>query len=450
MADAHEQLTASELSPRWRRRFVARERLSRSLVVVPGLYMLVALVLAELIPALEGERDVLSLELDPDTARTILSAVAGGMIAFTGLVVSIAVVVVQFGASQYTPRLVSRFQRDPVVKHALGLFVAPTVFSLVSLRTITPDVAPSITILVNLVLLVVAVLAFFALVERLLDLLRPRRIIGLVVDRAAEAVHDVYPFPLGAAPPAGAEPAPSVTAEVLHEGRPAVLSALDRARLVRAAKAADVRIELDVGIGGYVPTGTPLYRVCGDAARLDLAELRRAALFADERTIAQDPAFAIRAIVDLALRALSAAINDPTTAVQAIDGLEALLLELAGRDLERGRITDEEGRSARLPAAGLDRAARPLADGAPPLWRRRAAGRAPPARAAADAARPDAGRPPRRARRAPRAARRRRGGRVRRPGRARPRVQARSHGDRQPGLIRLRHPAASACSTIRV
>ena len=343
MADAHEQLSASELSPRWRRRFVARERLSRSLVVVPGLYMLVALVLAELIPALEGERDVLSLELDPDTARTILSAVAGGMIAFTGLVVSIAVVVVQFGASQYTPRLVSRFQRDPVVKHALGLFVAPTVFSLVSLRTITPDVAPSITILVNLVLLVVAVLAFFALVERLLDLLRPRRIIGLVVDRAAEAVHDVYPFPLGAAPPADAEPAPSVIAEVLHEGRPAVLSALDRARLVRAAKAADVRIELDVGIGGYVPTGTPLYRVCGDAARLDLAELRRAALFADERTIAQDPAFAIRAIVDLALRALSAAINDPTTAVQAIDGLEALLLELAGRDLERGRITDEEG-----------------------------------------------------------------------------------------------------------
>jgi uncharacterized membrane protein len=92
-----------------------------------------------------------------------------------------------------------------------------------------------------------------------------------------------------------------------------------------------------------VAPGAPLYRVRGDPARLDLAELRRATLFADERTIAQDPAFAIRAIADLALRALSPAVNDPTTAVQAIDGLEAMLLELAERDLERGHITDAEG-----------------------------------------------------------------------------------------------------------
>src|SRR5215207_9036655 len=165
MADAHEQLSTSELSPRWRTRFIARERVSRSLVLVPTVYIVVAVALGLLIPVLEGDSDLLSLDLDPDTARTILSAVAGGMIAFTGLVVSIAVVVVQFGASQYTPRLVSRFQRDPGVKHALGMFVAPTIFALVSLRTIKPDVAPSVTIVVNLALLVVAVLAFFALVE---------------------------------------------------------------------------------------------------------------------------------------------------------------------------------------------------------------------------------------------------------------------------------------------
>ena len=62
----------------------------------------------------------------------MLSAVASGMIAFTGLVVSIAVVVVQFGASQYTPRLVGRFRRDAVVKHSLGIFIAPAIFALVS------------------------------------------------------------------------------------------------------------------------------------------------------------------------------------------------------------------------------------------------------------------------------------------------------------------------------
>jgi uncharacterized membrane protein len=102
-----------------------REWLSRSLVLVPSLYIVVALALGELVPRAEGERDLLALKLDPDTARAILSAEASGMIAFTGLVVSIGVVVVQFGASQYTPRLVARFTRDPVVKHSLGISSRP-------------------------------------------------------------------------------------------------------------------------------------------------------------------------------------------------------------------------------------------------------------------------------------------------------------------------------------
>ena len=71
--------------------------------------------------------------------------------------------------------------------------------------------------------------------------------------------------------------------------------------------------------------------------------LRKGVILAEERTITQDPAFALRAIVDIALRALSPAVNDPTTAVQALDGIDALLLEFAARDLQRGRITGEDG-----------------------------------------------------------------------------------------------------------
>jgi uncharacterized membrane protein len=121
------------------------------------------------------------------------------MIAFTGLVVSIAVVVVQFGASQYTPRLVSRFRRDPIVKHALGAFIAPAIFSLVSLGSIGRNgatVVPSVAITVALALLIGAVLAFYGLVGRLLDLLRPRRIVGQIVDDAARAIRETYPFAL--------------------------------------------------------------------------------------------------------------------------------------------------------------------------------------------------------------------------------------------------------------
>ena len=341
-----DQLSASERSASWRTRFLLREWVAGSLFVIPTLYMATALALAEILPRIEGSRDVLSLNFANDTARTFYSAVAGGMIAFTGLVVSIAVVVVQFGASQYTPRLVSRFRRDPIVKHALGAFIAPAMFSLVSLGSIGRDgatVVPSVAITVALALLVGAVLAFYGLVGRLLDLLRPRRIVGQIVDEAARAIRAAYPFALrDAPPPAVAEYAP-VTTMVCHEGRPGVVSALDRARLVRAATAAGAVIEVRFGIGGYVPTGADLFAIRGGAQGVDRAELRKGVILAEERTFTQDPAFALRAIVDIALRALSPAVNDPTTAVQALDGIDALLLEFAARDLERGRITGEDG-----------------------------------------------------------------------------------------------------------
>jgi uncharacterized membrane protein len=247
------QLSASERSPSWRTRFLLREWVAGSLFVIPTLYMAVALALAEILPRLEGSRDVLSLNFENDTARTFYSAVAGGMIAFTGLVVSIAVVVVQFGASQYTPRLVSRFRRDPIVKHALGAFIAPAIFSLVSLGSIGRNgatVVPSVAITVALALLLGAVLAFYGLVGRLLDLLRPRRIIGQIVDHAARAIRDAYPFALREGPSPAAAGHPPVTTVVRHEGRPGVVSALDRARLVRAATAAGAMIEVRFGIGG--------------------------------------------------------------------------------------------------------------------------------------------------------------------------------------------------------
>lgn len=341
-----QQLSAHERSGSWGRSFRLREARARSLVFVPCLYIVLALALGELVPVVEGNRDLLSLGIDPDTARTILSSVASGMIAFTGLVVSIAVVVVQFGASQYTPRLVARFRSDPIVKHALGVFAAPAIYALVSLRNIGSKgstVVPSLTVVLNLLLLIAAMVVFFVLVSRLLDLLRPRRLIAQVVKRASHAIAEAYPFALGQAPGPQLPDVSPVTVAVAHEGSAKVLSALDRGRIVRAANTADVVVEVAVGIGTFVPSGSPLFLIHGPSERLDVGELRRSAILAEERTITQDPAFAIRALVDIALRALSPAVNDPTTAVQVVDGIEELLIELAPRDLERTLIADEQG-----------------------------------------------------------------------------------------------------------
>jgi uncharacterized membrane protein len=329
----------------WGSRFRAREWLDRSWIVVPALYIVAALALGKLIPSLESDgTGPFGLHLDQDSARSILEAVAGGMIAFTGFVVSVAVVVVQFGASQYTPRLVLRFRRDIVVKHALGIFIAPALYALVSLFDVGDGEVPNLTVAVAVLLLVSAVFAFFALVARLLDLLRPRRLYDQLRDGCERAVDQVYPRPFDdtVADPATALPPPGDA--ISFHGRSGVLSALDRPALVELATAAGTTIEVLLPVGSYVQHGAPLFRLRGDTSNQPPHKaLERAAIVAEERTLTQDPAFAIRAIVDIAIRALSPAVNDPTTAVQGLDVLEAILQLLARRDLGAGLVDDADG-----------------------------------------------------------------------------------------------------------
>ena len=96
-------------------------------------------------------------------------------------------------------------------------------------------------------------------------------------------------------------------------------------------------------VGDTVIDGMPLLRVHGGARPLDERKLRRLVSLGAERTFEQDPKYAIRILVDIAIKALSPAINDPTTAVQALDQLEDLLLRLGRRSLAAGRARDASG-----------------------------------------------------------------------------------------------------------
>jgi uncharacterized membrane protein len=327
-------------------RFRVREWLARSWIVIPSAYVIAALVLGELVPEIDRHtNDLFGLNLSADSARDILSSVASGMITFTGLVVSVAVVVVVFGAGQYTPRLVLRFRRDPLIKHALGIFIAPALYALISLRNIgdAEILVPRATVMVGVLLLIAALFAFFLLTASLLDLLRPRRIYGQLLSSGAKAVLEVYPRRLGEEPEIEAERMPTDSGIFVHRGKSGIISALDRPRLLRHAVESGAVIEVLWRVGGYVAQGGPLFRVGGGVGGIDERVLDRGAIFAEERTIAQDPPFAIRTIVDIALRALSPAVNDPTTAVQALDVLEELLHLIASRDLSGGRVLDEDG-----------------------------------------------------------------------------------------------------------
>lgn len=204
------------------------------------------------------------------------------------------------------------------------------------------DRPESLTVLVALLLMVAALVALFRFIGRLLALMRPRRIYARLLEQAREAVEDVYPFALGDAVRLVKRPTAEISKVVANEHRDGVLAAIDVQAVVKAADAAGGVACAAVQIGSIVPHSSPLLTVRGGTG-IDARALHAAVRLADGRAMRQDPAFAIRCIVDVAIRALSPAVNDPTSAVEGLDALDALLNRLAVRRLEDAAVAGDDG-----------------------------------------------------------------------------------------------------------
>ena len=131
---------------------------------------------------------------------------------------------------------------------------------------------------------------------------------------------------------------------VLHESPSQILLAVNLKALAAEATRTGGIIELVPQVGDFVGAQEPLFRLYGSARAVEASKLRAAVAFGSERTLEQDPMFAFRILIDIALKALSKAINDPTTAVLAIDQLQRLLQRVGNRDLRNELITDGAGR----------------------------------------------------------------------------------------------------------
>ncbi|HET8929167.1 MAG TPA: DUF2254 family protein, partial [Acidimicrobiales bacterium] len=130
---------------------------------------------------------------------------------------------------------------------------------------------------------------------------------------------------------------------IVHRFDSGVLQSIGIAEIVDHACAVDMTVELVPRIGDVVATGSDIFRVRGGGGPADDARLQRAIAVGDERTIRQDPEFVFRLLADVSIKALSLAVNDPTTAVQALDQIELLLRDLGGRRLDTGVVRDAHG-----------------------------------------------------------------------------------------------------------
>jgi len=277
----------------------------------------------------------------------IASSIASGMIALTGIVFSLAFVMVQFSAMAYSPRLVLWVARDPVVSHSLGIFSATFLYALMLLAWVDRSASGHVPLISGWLvfgLLVASMGMFIALIERI-GMLQVGRMLIFTGDQGRKAINDLY-HPKESVP-ATAEPAQldglPVTQTVSHVGRPKVIQAVRVAELVKLAKESDAVIEVVAAAGDTVLEMTPLLRVYGARQPLDEQALKNTFEIGDERTFEQDPKYALRLVVDIAIKALSPAINDPTTAVQALDQIEDLLIRLGQCRLRINDYRDAQG-----------------------------------------------------------------------------------------------------------
>jgi uncharacterized membrane protein len=318
---------------------------------IPMLYACGAIVLGMTVPRLEARFfPDLTGHGSVGSVLALLSAIASGVLPLTGLVFSLAFVMVQFSATAYSPRLVSWLAGSARMNHTLGIFTATFLYSLAALVWVDRDGAgkvPLLTVTVAIVLLLVSVVFFMLLVERL-GTLQITRVLGYTGDLGREVIEREYPRPPAGVPDgeAPAEPVtlPPAVQEVTHRGGPAAVQGVDLRRLSALAARADAVVSLAVAVGDTVVSGMPILRVHASGGTIPERRLRRCVRLGAERTFGQDPKYAIRLLVDVAIRALSPAINDPTTAVQALDQIEDLLVRLGQRRLSIGRATDARGR----------------------------------------------------------------------------------------------------------
>ena len=315
--------------------------IARTSAITPLIWLVVALALGVVSPRLDRALDI-HTGISPDAARAMLTATGSGMIAFTGFVFSLSLLIVQFGSQALSPRVVPELRRDRFAGHALGAFVATFVFCLGATLDIGDGSsgATLITISIAFLLLITSVLFFLGLIQRVTTGLQIPVVLARLGRMGCAAIGAVYPEPYGGDDAPAYPPLPDDAAVLFHHHDPAVVATVDVTAVRAAGARHDVTVALVPAIGERVGHGDPLLRIAGEGTNADAADLhhalRRAIVFAPARTIEQDPAYGFRLIVDIAIKALSPAINDPTTATQALDEVEDMLQLLAGRAVTHG------------------------------------------------------------------------------------------------------------------
>ncbi len=315
-----------------------------SIWIFPVVSILAALVAVSLLNGIDRALGW-KINIGADTARTVIGTVAASMFTLVVVSSSAVLVAVQLASAQLTPRIIAFVYRSRIRKFCITTFVFTFTFSVAVLVRIESTV-PFLTAYVAAYGFLFNLALFLYFIDGIGKTLRPGAAMQFVGVAGRAVIQSVYPSKLRKDEPEvlkaiatlKRDPSRLITNEV--DG---VVLAFDRGGLKTMAEQANCLIELVPQVGDFVAAGDPLFRVFEGGENLSAERLRNSVALGPERTLEQDPTYAFRIIVDIASKALSPAINDPTTAVLAIDQIHHLLRNVGSRSLASGRERNSQG-----------------------------------------------------------------------------------------------------------
>jgi len=284
---------------------------------------------------------------DPQVAQVILAGIAASIMTVVSIVFAIMLMTLTLASMQFSPRIIVSFARDRVTQWTLGIFLGTFCYctaALPSARSLPHPFSPVVTVLGAMLLAVVCVGWLLFFIHHISYAISVSHIVDRIASETESMIDEMMPWPRRNGRTAPAPVQYAWDTPVLSETS-GYIRFVDRGRLVSLAKVHHVKLQVARRVGLFVPAGTPLLLVHkGDRLTPDIVEdLRGAIDLGPSRTLQQDIDFGILQIVDIALKAISPAVNDPSTAISCVDQLSRILIRYLSKEPPESLLYDPPG-----------------------------------------------------------------------------------------------------------
>jgi uncharacterized membrane protein len=284
---------------------------------------------------------------DPVAAAGVLSSVISAMMTVVSIVLSVLLVAITLASMQFSPRILTAFVEDTTSQRTIGIFLGTFVYCLFAYPTArsTPAATPALAVLGAMALALACTVALVIFIHHIARSINVNFITERIARETELMIDDMAPSLREDNPAANAQTAPTFEGPVIRAARSGYLRYVDVDRLKEIAKEANVSLALERRVGHFVAEGVPLLRLSREKALTPaaVAQILEAIDLGPVRTMEQDIEFGILQLVDIALKAISPAVNDPSTAINCIDQLTRILVRVATRAPVRALFFDPPG-----------------------------------------------------------------------------------------------------------